>query len=146
MLPRAARGCQSGLVIVETKIVGSKDSESLQVSVPADVGSLRDLLSALVRHELAAYEQRRSVSRTLRVLTPADLARGVDAGVYGRENRAVAAPPPEAEAIERAVEAFFDGLYFVFIDDIQIEELEAPVAVRPDSTVRLVRLVALAGG
>ncbi|MEQ4207316.1 hypothetical protein ABN028_33315 [Actinopolymorpha sp. B17G11] len=133
-------------MIVETKVVGSKDTESLHVAVPADIGSLRDLLSALVRHELASYEQRRTASKTLQVLTPADLARGVDTGVYGRENRAVAAPPPEAEAIERTVEAFTDGLFFVFIDDVQVEELEAPVVVRPDSTLRLIRLVALAGG
>ncbi|WP_134742007.1 hypothetical protein [Nocardioides sp. 503] len=133
-------------MIVETKIVGSRDTESLHVQVPLGNGTLRELLSELVRHELAAYEQRRTSSRTLQVLTPADLARGVDTGVYGRENRAVPAPPPEAEAIERAVEAFTDGLVFVFVDGLQVEEIDAPVVVRPDSTLRLVRLVALAGG
>lgn len=135
-----------GLVIVETKVVGTKDTESLNVAMPGDIGSLRDLLEVLVRHELASYEQRRTASRTLRVLTPADLARGVDTGAYGRERRAVAAPPPEEEAIVRAVEAFTDGLFFVFVDDIQIEELDAPVVIRQESTLRLVRLVALAGG
>ncbi|MFT4010765.1 MAG: hypothetical protein QM655_12080 [Nocardioidaceae bacterium] len=133
-------------MIVETKIVGSKDTESFHVSVPSETESLRELLTTLVRHELSSYEQRRTASKALRVLTPADLARGVDTGVYGRENRAVAAPPPEATAIDRAVEAFTDGLFFVFIDDIQIERLDAPVTLRPDSTLRLVRLVALAGG
>lgn len=133
-------------MIVETKIVGSKDTESLHVSVPAEIGSLRDLLSVLVRHELSSYEQLRTASKTLRVLTPADLARGVETGAYGREKRAVAAPPTESEAIERAVEAFTDGLFFVFIDDVQVEELDVPVLLRPDSTLRLVRLVALAGG
>lgn len=133
-------------MIVETKVAGSTDTESLQVSLPVDPGSLRDLLSALVRHELAAYEARRTASQTLRVLTPADLARGVDAGVYGREKRAFAAPPSEADAIARAVEAFTDGLFFVFVDGAQVDELEAPVVLRPDSEVRLVRLVALAGG
>lgn len=133
-------------MIVETKIVGSKDTESLHLSVPSEIGSLRQLLATLVRHELSSYEQRRTASKTLRVLTPADLVRGVDTGVYGREKRAVAAPPSEAEAVDRAIEAFNDGLFFVFIDDLQIEEIDAPVAFRSDSTLRLVRLVALAGG
>lgn len=133
-------------MIVETKIVGRQDTDTRDISLPSEVVSLRDLLSALVRHELAAYQDRRSASRTLRVLTPADLARGVDTGVYGRESRAVAAPPSEAEAVARAVEAFHDGLYFVFLDDAQIEDLEAPVAIRGDSRLRLVRLTALAGG
>jgi hypothetical protein len=133
-------------VIVETKVVGTTGTESRHVAVPADVASLRDLLSALVRHELACYEQRRTASKTLRVLTPADLARGVDTGAYGHEERAFAAARPVAQAIERAVEAFTDGLFLVFIDDVQVEELEAPVVVRPDSTLRLIRLLALAGG
>lgn len=80
------------------------------------------------------------------MLTPADLARGVDTGAYGREARGVAAPPSEAEAIERAVEAFTDGLFFAFIDDIQVKTLDSPITARPDSTLRLLRLVALAGG
>jgi len=138
--------CQSVWVIVETKVVGVTDTESLHVDVAGDMGSLRALLAALVRHELASYAQRRAASKALRVLTPADLAQGVERGTYGREVRTVAAPPPEQVAIERAVEAFTDGLFFVFIDDVPVEELDAPVIVRPDSTLRLVRLVALAGG
>lgn len=133
-------------MIVETKVVGGRGIEATQVAVPEGAGSLRDLLGTLVRHELASYQQRREASTTLRVLTPADLARGVEAGVYGRERRARSAPPSEAEAVERALEAFSDGLFFVFVDDVQVEELDAAVVVHASSTLRLVRLVALAGG
>lgn len=135
-----------GVVIVETKIVGSTQTESLDVEVRSGIGSLRELLVLLVRRELAAYEERRVASTVLRVLTPADLALGVDQGSYGREGRVLPGPPPEREAIERALEAYGDGLAFVFLDGVQIESLDAPIDVRPDSTLRLVRLVALAGG
>ncbi len=131
---------------METKVIGGSGTEALDVPIPAGVGVLRDVLSELVRHELAAYEQRREASRTLRVLTPADLARGVDTGAYGREHRAVPAAPSQEHAIGRALEAFADGLFFVFLDEAQVEELDQPVVIRPDSTLRLVRLVALAGG
>jgi hypothetical protein len=133
-------------VIVRTKVVGTRDTEALDVPVPAGTGTLGELLSARVRHELVAYERRRTATAALRVLTPADLAHGVDTGAYGREGHTVTAPPPEDVAVERALEAFTDGLFFVFVDDVQVEALDAPVVVRPDSTVRLVRLVALAGG
>jgi hypothetical protein len=131
---------------VETQVVGGSGTESLEVSVPPGIASLRELLAALVRHELASYERRRAVSTALRVLTAADLVRGEHSGSYGREARAVPAPPPESAAIERAVEAFADGLFFAFVDDVQVEALDAPLAVGPGSTLRLVRLVALAGG
>lgn len=133
-------------MLVETKIVGRTDTESVDVDVPSAVTSLRDLLEILVRHELAAYEARRRESRMLQVLTPADLVRGVDSGSYGREARAVPAPPSQGEAIGRAIEAFEDGLFFAFLDGNQVEELDAGLALGPDSTLRLVRLVALAGG
>jgi hypothetical protein len=114
--------------------------------VPTVLESLRDLLAVLVRHELASYERRRAASKALRVLTPADLARGVDTGRYGAQARAVPAPPSEPRAVERACEAFTDGLFFVFVDDAQVEDLDAPLTLSDDSTLRLVRLVALAGG
>lgn len=133
-------------MIVQTKVLGISDAESLQVTVPAGVASLRELLTLLVRHELAAYERRRQASRVLRVLTTAELVRGVDHGVYGRESRAVPAPPPEEQAVVRAIEAFGDGLFFVFVDDVQVEDLDAPFTINADSTLRLVLLVALAGG
>jgi len=52
--------------------------------------------------------------------------------------------PERAVAI--AVEAFQDGLYFIFIDGVQQKELDREVVVRPDSRVTFLRLVALAGG
>jgi hypothetical protein len=63
-------------VRVETQVVGGTGTESLEVSVPPGIGSLRVLLAELVRHELASYELRRVASTALRVLTPADWVMG----------------------------------------------------------------------
>ena len=133
-------------MIVESRVVGSREVESQRVVVPDHVVSLRELLPVLVGHELAEYARRRTASRTLRILTPADLARGVDAGAYGRETRELPPPPSQEDAVARALEAFEDGLYFAFLDDGQVEDLADRLAMRPESTLRLVRLVALAGG
>lgn len=133
-------------MLVESKIAGSAATQTRDVPVPEASSTLRDVLAVLVRHELAQYERRRQSSQMLRILTPADLARGVDTGVYGREARALAAPVSEQEAIARAVEAFSDGLFFVFCDQRQIEDLDALIDPGAVGTMRLVRLVALAGG
>jgi hypothetical protein len=55
------------------------------------------------------------------------------------------APAPDV-AISRALQAFGDGLYFAVLDGAQIDDLDAPLTVTPSSRLRLVRLVALAGG
>ena len=79
------------------------------------------------------------------MLTPADLARGVETGRYGREVKEI---PRRRRTTSRwhAIEAFDDGLYFAFLDGSQVGTPLPLPSVRPDSTLRLVRLVALAGG
>ena len=132
-------------MIVQTKVAGSSGIDEHAVEVPARHCTLRELLEVLVRHELSEYERRREVNRILRVLTPTDLVRGVETGSYGRERRAVPKAPPVEEAHAKAVEAFADGLYFVFLDDRQIGDLDVPLEISPESRLRLVRIVALAG-
>ncbi len=52
----------------------------------------------------------------------------------------------EEEAVATALQAFADGIYFVFLDDVQQEDLDAVVALQPESTLTFIRLTALAGG
>jgi hypothetical protein len=82
---------------------GSSGIDEHTVEVPAHHCTLRELLEVLVRHELSEYEQRREANRTLRILTPTDLIRGVETGSYARERRAVPKAPPVEEAHARAV-------------------------------------------
>lgn len=133
-------------MIVETALLGSRAvGEELTISAVAGESSLRALLRILVEHELAAYEAYRSRSAVLQILTPADLAKGVDTGRYGREPRAVPAAPAFDDSYARAVEAFSDELFFVFLDDVRITDLDHIITIQPRSRLRLVRLVALTG-
>jgi hypothetical protein len=52
----------------------------------------------------------------------------------------------EDAAVTTALQAFTDGLYFVFLDDVQQQDLDAEVLVRPESRLTFIRLVALPGG
>ncbi|SDT56554.1 hypothetical protein [Jiangella sp. DSM 45060] len=134
-------------MFVETKVVGGRaEFAERNLTLPAGGATLRDLLTELVGVEVDAYERRRADDHVLRVLTPADIAGGMSAGRVTSGGRTVPAAPTPPEAAERALAAFADGLYFVFLDDVQLDDLDAPVAPRPDSRLRLVRLVALAGG
>lgn len=132
---------------VEARVVGKpQELEDRVVAVPAGTSTLRELIATLVRDELASFSQRQREKSLLRVLTPADLVRGHDSGKFAAEPQAAQEAPAFDTAYDRALEAFTDGLYFVFVDDEQLESLDAPVTVRESSRMRLVRLVALAGG
>ena len=113
---------------------------------PERMTTLRALISALVAEELAGYAERQQQRSLLRVITPDDLARSADTGRYATGPRTPQPAPAHDVAVARAVEAFDDGLYYVVVDGAVVSELDAPLTLTADSRLRLVRLVALAGG
>jgi hypothetical protein len=135
------------VMIVEARVVGGRDRlEDTHVPVEPGAHRLETVLQALVRAELTAFEQRQRERSVLRVLTPTDLVRGVESGKYAAEPRPRQKAPAYDEAWARAREAFLDGLYVVFLDERQVESLDDTILVTADTRLRLVRLVALAGG
>jgi hypothetical protein len=134
-------------VIVEARVIG-QPGEVVDRDHSALTGetTLRALLVALVHDEVAAHDERRQAGRLLRVLTPADLAAGTTAGRITSGGLATPRAPEPEVAVARALEAFGDGLYLAVLDGAQLTDLDAPLTVTPTSRLRLVRLVALAGG
>jgi hypothetical protein len=108
--------------------------------------TLRDLITRIVLEEIAAFRQRAEERRLLRALTATEIARGVETGKIDSGGRELDQNVDEDTAITTALQAFEDGLYYVFIDNKQYQELDAPIVVGPTSTVTFIRLVALAGG
>jgi hypothetical protein len=134
-------------VIVEVRVVGQA-GEVVDRDHPDVAGetTLRELIAALVREEVAGYEARRESQQVLRLLTPADLAAGQAGGRITSGGRTVPPAPLPEDAVERAQQAFGDGLFLAVLDGVQVDDLDAPLMVTPSSRLRLVRLVALAGG
>jgi hypothetical protein len=149
------------VLTVEAKVVGQRKPaiSGWQVPLPAllaadraDTGGyprLRDLLAGIVRQEALAFRQRQGERRLVRVLSPAGIQQVAATGKIDmggpRELQAETEVDDDA-AVAVALQAFEDGLYFVFLDGQQQEDLDAEVRLRPDSTLTFIRLVALAGG
>jgi hypothetical protein len=133
-------------LFVEVKVIGAP-AETIDRPVASDhARTLRALLTDLVSAEVAGYEQRRGAQQLLHVLTETAVGLGQSSGRIVSGGRVVPPAPPLEEAISRAVQAFADGLFYVFLDGQQLEDLDAPITMGPASRLRLVRLVALAGG
>ena len=139
-------------ITVEAKVIGQRRPllENWEVPLPpavADRATLRDLIEAVVRAEVAAFLERRAERRLTRVLTREQVTAGAARGKIAMGGREEAEPDVEPDrAVETALAAFQDGLYYVFVDDRQVTSLEAPLALQPQSRITFLRLVALAGG
>lgn len=107
---------------------------------------LRDLLTQIVRNEVASFEDQQKQRRLIQVLTPKQISLGLEQGKVDLGGSDLAQAVDVDQAIAAALEAFTDGLYFVFLDDQQQENLDDVVTLRPDSQLMFLRLVPLVGG
>jgi hypothetical protein len=134
-------------VIVEARVLG-KPGVVVERACPGleSSPSLGDLLSALVRAEVADYAERHAEQVVCHVLTPAELVTGVAVGRIVSGGRRVPETPSVDDAVDRALQAFRDGLVLAVVDGLQVDDLDDPLVLTGASRLRLVRLVALAGG
>ncbi len=108
--------------------------------------TLRNLLTQIVRSEVANFADRQRQHRLLQVLTPAQINLGVEQGKVDLGGNDLQQEVDVDEAIAAALQAFTDGLYFVFLDEQQQEHLDDIVTLQPDSQLLFLRLVPLVGG
>jgi hypothetical protein len=142
----------SSTVTISGKVMGKtrptfKDWElTLPEAIETTQLSLRSLLTQIVRAEVSAFDTRQSQRRLLRILSPEQIQLGVEQGKIESGGSELDQKVEADTAVEVALQAFEDGLYFVFIDDEQIERLDAAVMLQPTSQLMFLRLVPLVGG
>ncbi len=109
--------------------------------------TVRDLLDAVVRSEVAAFQTRQEARTVLQTLSPAQIAEGVAKGKIDSGGREDERQPVDAdESVKVALQSFEDGLYYVLINDDQKTSLSDSFTVTAETRVTFLRLVALAGG
>jgi hypothetical protein len=144
----------AGTITIEAKMVGQKRPIFSDWSIPippiasSSAGriTLRDLITWTVDEEVAAFKERQEKRRLERVLAKAEIDEGVLKGKIDMGGQDLQQEVNTDQAIATALQAFEDGVYFVFVDDQQFTGLDDVVYLTPDSHVMYLRLVALAGG
>ena len=140
-------------ISVAAKVVGQKKLVFTDWRIPLppnadDSGrfTLRDLITAIVRREVESFKERQEQRKLAQIFTAAQIQEGSIRGKIDMGDKDFEQVVNEDEAVSTALQAFEDGLYFVFIDDVQHESLNQTVFIGEDSHVLFVRLIALVGG
>jgi hypothetical protein len=115
--------------------------------------TLRDLITRVVAAEVQAFRKRQEERRLVRVLSPAQIERGLEKGKVdpggpdpARPDSAEGRPDVEEDdAVATALQAFEDGMYLVILDGVEHRELDAQVYLQPDSRLTFIRLTFLSG-
>lgn len=108
--------------------------------------TLKQLIRLIVLQEVEAFQKRQTDQQLFRVLTEQQIESGKAVGRIDPAARNVQQQVNAEESVAVAWQSFEDGLFYVFIDGRQIDSLNEPVQINNNSTLKFIRLVALAGG
>ncbi len=144
----------SASIIVEGKVAGQKRSlfTDWRIELPpldenqGDHLKLRDLITLIVMKEVEAFQLRQEERKLAQVMSQQEIERSVVTGKVDPGERDLQQQVIVDEAVGVALQAFEDGLYFVFVDDVQQTSLDSEVYLKTNSKVVFLRLTALVGG
>ena len=142
----------SSSITVEAKVFGRRRPiiSDWSITLPTvnrgECLTLRQLIICIVQAEVEAFQTRQEAQKLQQVLSAAQVALGVAQGKVTLGDRDFEQQVDLETAIDNAILGFIDGLYYVFLDDVQQEALDAEVDLQPGSQLTFLRLVALVGG
>ena len=114
--------------------------------LPEQPDDLRGLIRMLVLRGVSEYNRRVNECQTPQTMS---VSRMEDLGLVGKIGFGLTFDKREADpedAVETALQGFWDGLFRVFIGDREIESLEETLHLREGDTLTIIRLVMLTGG
>jgi hypothetical protein len=139
---------------IDARLLGQKRPllADWAVTLPLDLSAqqavlpLRDILTQVVLAEVVAFRERQEQRRLARIMGPGQIEAGVAAGKVDAAEHEFNQVVDADAAVATALQAFEDGLYFVFVEGAQVSSLDETITLRPELHLSFLRLVALAGG
>lgn len=138
----------SATLTIEAKVLGQKKPlfPTWVITLGENRMRLRDLITKVVLEEVSAFQQRQEERRLARLMTKGEIEQAIVQGKVDLGERDLKQKVDPQAAVETALQAFEDGLYYVFVEGEQIQSLDSEVLLQPKTRVSFIRLVALAGG
>ncbi|MEH7113832.1 hypothetical protein V7124_15775 [Neobacillus niacini] len=107
--------------------------------------SLRELIMEIIRKNVESYNRRPLDSLLFNYLTFDEIEAQVSTGKVGFCQRVDERQADAGKAVETAMLAFTDGLYRVFIGDVEIESLDGPLGIKDGDVLTFIRFTMLSG-
>lgn len=134
-------------VYVRVKLAGKRKDvlQRIPYSIPGNVGSLRQLLTAIVECEVDKYNKKDTESQVIPYLTAEQIEDQAVAGKISFGNIFSEKKANKLKAVENALQCWKDGLVRVFVNEKELTELDAPLSVQENAEFTFIRLTFLAG-
>ncbi|MDR1485300.1 MAG: hypothetical protein LBT09_10810 [Planctomycetaceae bacterium] len=139
-------------LFVQVKQIGKRKPviEKLAIEIPKTIQTLRQLLDQIVRERVKTFNQKNETGNWTKYLTNdpdnnLDLEVVADSGKVGFDAKYNDKKQDANKAVETVLLAFEDGLFRVFCDDNEVENLDNVISFDKGKTLTFIRLTMLAG-
>ncbi|WP_234859522.1 hypothetical protein [Aquimarina aquimarini] len=132
-------------ISIHLKRLGKKKIHSTTIHTNKAINTLEDLLIACVKSEVSKFNEKRENPHLLPFLTPSDIQKQSTSGKIGFGEIHNLDKATIEESIQVAIQGFKDGLFIIFINDNEIQELEQEIHLDQESIVTFLRMTFLTG-
>lgn len=134
-------------VFVQMKSAGKRRPvlEKREYELHGDISTLKDIILAVVNTEVSAYNAKGVNAAVTQFLTEPEIEDVALQGKIGFGKIYSDKKADEAKAREVALQAFEDGLFRVFINDIECTRIDAPSGLCEGDTLTFIRFTFLSG-
>lgn len=134
-------------VYIQVKQLGKRrcSIEKSPVDFPVPPVDVQGLIEAIVSWQVQEYNERLQQSEVLKYLTQEEVENKATSGKVGFAVNYNGKPAAEVEAITNALQSYEDGIFRIFIDDTETEDLSSPTGLKEESTITFIRLAMLSG-
>ena len=134
-------------LFVRVKQIGKRKPliENQPLAVPETVRTLRLLIEHIVRQRVEAFNERIEDGNWTKYLTDFDLDTTAETGKIGFDAVYNDRKQNADKAVNTALLAFEDGLFRVFLDDDELESLDAELNLHDGNVLTFIRLTMLSG-
>ena len=134
-------------IYVRVKAIGKRKDilAPTPYTIPDEIRSLRQLLTAVVQKEVAQYNNKETEAQLIPFLTQQELDDQTKTGKvsFGTIYNHKKADP--GKAVTNAIQCWEDGLVRVFMNDEELSDLDAPLRIETQAVFTFMRLTFLAG-
>ena len=134
-------------IYVRVKSVGKRRDilAPTPYTIPDGIGSLRQLLTAVVQKEVAQYNSKEAEAQLIPYLTQQELEDQAAAGKVSLGSIYSDKKADPAKAAANAIACWEDGLVRVFLHEEELTDLDAPLNLGEQAVFTFLRLTFLAG-
>ncbi|KKK37718.1 hypothetical protein WQ57_12205 [Mesobacillus campisalis] len=134
-------------LFISMKKAGKRKNEITRqrIQLPSRPNTLRALLTEVICQNVKQLNDKETEQPLISYLPPMEIADQSASGKVGFGSIYNSRKADEKEAVQTGIQAFEDGLFIAFLNDIEIKELDSPLAISEGDELVFIRLTMLAG-